>query len=144
MGISFKLSKMGKRFRRKSVPPVAAEEEAQKDVVNVTSQRKSVPSPYSVSARKFTVKTNGNKGIAEISDREVSFTLSLFPNGYTVGKPMENESGRQPSIEVPKFLHPYDRASETLFSAIESGHLPGDILDDIPCQYVDGTLVCEV
>ena len=28
--------------------------------------------------------------------------------------------------------------------AIESGRLPGDILDDIPCKYVDGTLVCEV
>lgn len=28
--------------------------------------------------------------------------------------------------------------------AIESGHLPGDILDDIPAKYVDGALVCEV
>ncbi|KZV27543.1 hypothetical protein F511_04594 [Dorcoceras hygrometricum] len=144
MGISFKLSKIGRRFRPKSKTPVAAVEEEQNDVVIVTSQRKSAPSPYSVSARKFAGKANENKGIAEISDREVSFTLSLFPNGYTVGKPMENESGRQSSIEVPKFLHPYDRASETLFSAIESGHLPGDILDDIPCKYVDGTLVCEV
>ncbi|XP_073271435.1 protein PHYTOCHROME-DEPENDENT LATE-FLOWERING-like [Primulina huaijiensis] len=144
MGISFNLSKIGKRFRPKSVPQVASEEEAQKDAVNVTSQRKSVLSPYSVSARKFTEKVNENKGIAEISDREVSFTLILFPNGYTVRKPLENESSRQPFIEVPKFLHPYDRTSETLFSAIESGHLPGDILDDIPCKYVDGTLVCEV
>lgn len=30
------------------------------------------------------------------------------------------------------------------FKAIESGRLPGDILDDIPCKYVDGKLVCEV
>ena len=28
--------------------------------------------------------------------------------------------------------------------AIESGHLPGDILDDIPVKYVDGSLLCEV
>ena len=28
--------------------------------------------------------------------------------------------------------------------AIESGHLPGDILDDIPVKYVDGSLICEV
>lgn len=28
--------------------------------------------------------------------------------------------------------------------AIESGHLPGDILDDIPAKYVDGALICEV
>ena len=30
------------------------------------------------------------------------------------------------------------------FEAIESGRLPGDILDDIPCKYVNGTLICEV
>jgi hypothetical protein len=28
--------------------------------------------------------------------------------------------------------------------AIESGHLPADILDDIPVKYVDGALICEV
>jgi hypothetical protein len=28
--------------------------------------------------------------------------------------------------------------------AIESGRFPGDILDDIPCKFVNGTLVCEV
>lgn len=28
--------------------------------------------------------------------------------------------------------------------AIESGLLPGDILDDIPGKYVDGTIICEV
>ena len=28
--------------------------------------------------------------------------------------------------------------------AIESGHLPGDILDDIPAKYVDGALICVV
>jgi hypothetical protein len=28
--------------------------------------------------------------------------------------------------------------------AIESGHLPADILDDIPAKYVDGALICEV
>lgn len=28
----------------------------------------------------------------------------------------QNESANQNSIDVPKFLHPYDRASETLFS----------------------------
>ncbi|XP_038896271.1 protein PHYTOCHROME-DEPENDENT LATE-FLOWERING isoform X2 [Benincasa hispida] len=32
----------------------------------------------------------------------------------------------------------------SLFLAIECGWLPGDILDDIPCKYFDGTIVCEV
>lgn len=31
-----------------------------------------------------------------------------------------------------------------VFEAIESGRLPGDALDDLPCKYVDGSLVCEV
>lgn len=31
-----------------------------------------------------------------------------------------------------------------LLKAIESGRLPGDVLDDIPCKFVDGKLVCEV
>lgn len=30
------------------------------------------------------------------------------------------------------------------WKAIESGRLPGDILDDIPCKYIDGALICEV
>ncbi|KAJ4830717.1 hypothetical protein Tsubulata_032674, partial [Turnera subulata] len=48
---------------------------------------------------------------------EVSFTLNLYLDGYSIGKPSE---------------------------AIESGRLSGDLLDDIPCQYVNGTLICEV
>lgn len=28
--------------------------------------------------------------------------------------------------------------------AIESGRLPGCILDDIPCKYIEGALTCEV
>lgn len=28
--------------------------------------------------------------------------------------------------------------------AIEAGRLPGDILEDIPCKFVDGVVVCEV
>lgn len=38
----------------------------------------------------------------------------------------------------------YFSACFHVLEAIESGRLPGDILDDIPCKYVDGTLVCKV
>lgn len=30
------------------------------------------------------------------------------------------------------------------WQAIESGRVPGDLLNDIPCKYVNGTIVCEV
>ncbi|PIN09556.1 hypothetical protein CDL12_17857 [Handroanthus impetiginosus] len=143
MGISFKVSKTGKRFRPKPLPSDAASFPVKEDEsVDAVISKKC--DSVSFSTRKSAGEASENKGQAEISDNEVSFAISLFPDGYSIAKPRENESGRQTSIDVPKFLHPYDRASETLFSAIESGRLPGDILDDIPCKYVDGTLVCEV
>ncbi|KAJ9708301.1 hypothetical protein PVL29_000383 [Vitis rotundifolia] len=71
-------------------------------------------------------------------DLEVSFALNLFPDGFSVGKAAELLS------DVPKMLHPYDRASNELFSAIEHGYLPGDFFDDLPCKYVNGALLCEM
>ncbi|CAN1827913.1 Protein PHYTOCHROME-DEPENDENT LATE-FLOWERING [Linum perenne] len=75
---------------------------------------------------------------------EVSFTLSLYPDGYSIGKASENDIVHRANLQdASKLLHPYDRASETIFVAIESGWLPGDILDDIPCKYINGTIICE-
>ncbi|KAL3632864.1 hypothetical protein CASFOL_025848 [Castilleja foliolosa] len=146
MGISFKVSKTGRRFNPKPPSPGAAsfpvEDKELDDVVAAASKQTS--DSVSFSARKLAGEASDSKGIAEISDNEVSFCLNLFPDGYSIAKPIECESGSLTSVDVPKFLHPYDRASETLFSAIECGRLPGDILDDIPCKYVNGTLVCEV
>ncbi|KAF8390075.1 hypothetical protein HHK36_024596 [Tetracentron sinense] len=103
-------------------------------------------------------------------DIEVSFSLNLFPDGFSVGK--ATEGVLQPLFhDVQKWLHPYGRVSETLFSptvvrhrtcmytrlgndkverrkqllqAIEYGRLPGAIFDDIPCKYVNGAIVCEI
>lgn len=38
----------------------------------------------------------------------------------------------------------YSTLFKSFLEAIESGRLPGDILDDIPCKFIDGSLVCEV
>ncbi|KAK4838154.1 hypothetical protein QYF36_011489 [Acer negundo] len=140
MGVSFKVSKTGKRFNPK---PALQSETSAVDEVSENSKE---------SSRKRKLEGDDVGGISpsdgglDISaEHEVSFTLNLYSDGYSIGKPLEKEALRQgPLQDVPKSLHPYDRASETLFSAIESGRLPGDILDDIPCKYVDGTLVCEV
>lgn len=51
------------------------------------------------------------------------FTLSIFVNSF---------------MYLPFFI------VMMYLEAIESGHLPGDILDDIPAKYVDGALICEV
>ncbi|KAJ6932825.1 hypothetical protein NC651_008294 [Populus alba x Populus x berolinensis] len=48
---------------------------------------------------------------------EVSFTLNLYPDGYSIGKPSEIEAAHQaPLQDGQKLLHPYDKTSETLFS----------------------------
>ncbi|KAG6395660.1 hypothetical protein SASPL_141783 [Salvia splendens] len=146
MGISFKVSKTGRRFRPKPVLSNAvvlrANDEYLNDAPIAASKQKA--NVIALSAARKLGDDMGNKGISKIGENEVSFILKLFPDGYSIGKAVENESGNQTSIDVPKLLHPYDRTSEGLFSAIESGRFPGDILDDIPCKYIDGTLVCEV
>ncbi|KAK3022148.1 hypothetical protein RJ639_045287 [Escallonia herrerae] len=140
MGVSFKVSKRGTRFRPKPLPSETSvlDEEGEDAAPTV--------GPISTSDKKLVADvTDAEENAAGISDTEVSFTVDLFPDGYSIGKPSENETVHQATLQdVPKFLRPYDRTAETLFSAIESGRLPGDILDDIPCKYVDGTLVCEV
>ncbi|KAK6914660.1 Spt20-like, SEP domain [Dillenia turbinata] len=155
MGVSFKVSKIGTRFRLK--PPLQSDVSVEDDTENAKDGSKVVSKNVSTStpARKLEVNFTENREDAAgvsgspmsgfSSNEEVSFTLNLYPDGYSIRKPLENEMENQAPIpDVPKQLHPYDRASESLFSAIESGRLPGDILDDIPCKYVDGTIICEV
>ncbi|GMH14207.1 hypothetical protein Nepgr_016048 [Nepenthes gracilis] len=160
MGISFKISKTGSRFKPK---PVIAEETAIKDAAEnsaessrILSKNESNTSNTIVTsagkldgrdedAARFSGSSLSSGGHLISSDVEVSFIVNLYPDGYSIAKPSENDDAHLVALQDgSKLLHPYDRASESLFSAIESGRLPGDILDDIPCKYVDGGLICEV
>ncbi|KAL5755502.1 hypothetical protein ACOSQ2_020248 [Xanthoceras sorbifolium] len=140
MGVSFRVSKTGKRFHPK---PSLQSETSCVDEVSEHSKEGSRTRKREGDDVAGISHSDGGHDIS--AEHEVSFSLNLYPDGYSIGKPPEKEAAHQGSLQnVPKSLHSYDRASETLFSAIESGRLPGDILDDIPCKYVDGTLVCEV
>ncbi|GAA0183981.1 chromatin/chromatin-binding, or -regulatory protein [Lithospermum erythrorhizon] len=149
MGISFKVSKTGTRFRPKPPPPNALiSGETKVNAVDnseflAISEKSNSISKKNESLNIKAVATSVVEDGSGTSESEISFTLSLFPDGYSIGKPSTDECA-QACVDIPKLLCPYDRASETLFSAIESGRLPGSILDDIPCKYIDGTLVCEV
>ncbi|KAJ0674029.1 putative transcription factor Spt20 [Helianthus annuus] len=92
----------------------------------------------------FVDVTENKKDDAEISDADISFFINLFPDGYSIGNPSENRANQATVQDDPKFLHPYDRTSESMFTAIERGLLPADFLDDIPCKYVNGTVACVV
>ncbi|XVF27107.1 hypothetical protein REPUB_Repub14bG0078100 [Reevesia pubescens] len=147
MGVSFKVSKTGTRFK----PKPCLQSEGSVDVVPENSKESSRPRKLQGDAIEGVERVLGalqsivsDEALCVPADHEISFTLILYPDGYSIGKPPEKEALHQAVVQDAPKLHPYDRSSETLFSAIESGRLPGDILDDIPCKYVDGTLVCEV
>ncbi|XP_008782992.2 protein PHYTOCHROME-DEPENDENT LATE-FLOWERING-like isoform X1 [Phoenix dactylifera] len=150
MGVSFKVSKIGIRYRPK--PSTVPEEpglssESSRDLIGAGSKREVDIAEAVNDANGASVSSACSGGLV-LPEHEVSFTLNLYQKGYIIGKPNEAETCQtetfQPLLQDFKSLHPYDRASETLFSAIESGWLPGDLLDDIPSKYIDGTLVCEV
>ncbi|CAA7052455.1 unnamed protein product [Microthlaspi erraticum] len=140
MGISFKVSKVGRKFQ----PRISTE--------SPTPDSPELPNSKAiVLSEKAIVESHGGdvSGFSQLSlpdvspGHEVSFILSLYPSGYSVGKP--SETVQQISFrDAPKVLHPYDRAAESLLSGIEAGRLPGDILEDIPCKFVDGVVICEV
>ncbi|KAF2323646.1 hypothetical protein GH714_036455 [Hevea brasiliensis] len=148
MGVSFKVSKTGRRFCPK---PVILPEPALDEVSGNSNDVSVIGSKNESSTRKLEGDlVEGSEDVSGISSstisaHEVSFTLNLYADGYSIGKPSENEVALQATLQDgSKLLHPYDKTSETLFSSIESGQLPGDILDDMPCKYVNGTLICEV
>jgi len=151
MGISFKLSKVGVRVhpaaRSASAAPAQAEKPAAVEAEgSVSDSRRELGHSYGFVERAKDV--NGIK-ISPVCSREilpeheVSFTFSLYDRGYLISKSASMDPS-QTSIQDGKTLHPYDRASEKLFSAIEAGRLPGDILDEIPSKYYNGSVVCEI
>ncbi|CAN7087750.1 unnamed protein product [Brassica oleracea var. botrytis] len=137
MGVTFKISRTGRKFRPKASTESATPESPEQ--LNPKSIVLSAKSKAVVEGSGFS-----QSSLLHVSpDHEVSFVLSLYPNGYSIGKP--SEAVQQTSFrDAPKVLHLYDRAAESLLSAIEAGRLPGDILEDIPCKFVDGVVICEV
>ncbi|VAH15715.1 unnamed protein product [Triticum turgidum subsp. durum] len=150
MGISFKLSKVGVRVQptaRSAAPGLPAAVETEKP----GADEKDGSGPEAKREDSIVERANDANGIkispacsgAILPDHEVSFTFSLYDRGYLIAKSAVLDPC-QPSVQDGKTLHPYDRASEKLFSAIEAGRLPGDILDDIPSKYYNGSVICEI
>eukprot|EP00850_Spirogloea_muscicola_P013422 SM000091S24580 [mRNA] locus=s91:112397:121180:- [translate_table: standard] len=89
--------------------------------------------------------TSGNFAIDCHLDIPTSFAVNVFPDGFNLDRPTER--GKSPPLahRLPaRTLYPHDRTSEGFLQAIDNGWLPAGMLDDIPCHYVDGCVVCEV
>eukprot|EP00850_Spirogloea_muscicola_P022204 SM000282S10607 [mRNA] locus=s282:71510:77150:- [translate_table: standard] len=89
--------------------------------------------------------TSGNFAIDCHLDIPTSFAINVFPDGFNLDRPTER--GKSPVLahRLPaRTLYPHDRTSEGFLQAIDNGWLPAGMLDDIPCHYVDGCVVCEV
>uniref|UniRef100_A0A0D3AQ30 Uncharacterized protein n=3 Tax=Brassica oleracea var. oleracea TaxID=109376 RepID=A0A0D3AQ30_BRAOL len=102
MGVTFKISKIGRKFRQR---------------VSTETPAPDSPGPLNpILSGKSKAIDAVQPSLPDISpDHEVSFVLSLYPNGYSVGNP--SEVAQQTSFrDAPKALHPYGRAAETLLS----------------------------
>ncbi|KAA8529094.1 hypothetical protein F0562_034107 [Nyssa sinensis] len=104
MGVSFKVAKTGTRYRSK---PQQAEESGPTESQQRENEGDLVWVGDKVADHSNALAKPGLHLASE--DPEVSFSLNLFPNGFFVGKANELFNN------VPKQLHPYDRASEALF-----------------------------
>ncbi|KAK4263866.1 hypothetical protein QN277_029224 [Acacia crassicarpa] len=134
MGVSFEVARVGTRYKPKLLP--IDDNKAEEPPPANDSQ----PRIVEIGAEFIDDSNKKHKNVLHSTSEEleVSFSLNLFKDGFSIGK------GNEFPSDVSKQLLPYDRASETLFSAIEYGWLPGDMLDDIPCKYVNGALMCEI
>ncbi|KAF0892782.1 hypothetical protein E2562_017745 [Oryza meyeriana var. granulata] len=152
MGISFKLSKVGVRVhpaaRVAGPAPTAVASEAEKaggagekEGFGSEAKREDGIVGRGTDANGITISPTCSRMI--LPEHEVSFTFSLYDRGYLIAKSAAMDPC-QPSIQDGKTLHPYDKASEKLFSAIESGRLPGDLFDEIPSKYYNGSVICEI
>ncbi|KAG9449010.1 hypothetical protein H6P81_008975 [Aristolochia fimbriata] len=147
MGVSFKVAKTGTRYRPKlcqSIDFGTGDSAAicnQKS--NALAQKEDDIGVGDDRVKHSTSLDNHGRELL-LPEPEVSFSLILFPKGFAIGKP--NEKGVLTHLfqDNQRLLHPYNKESKTLFSAIETGWLPGDVFDDLPCKYVNGTIICEV
>lgn len=147
MGVSFKISRTGTRFKPK---PVIPDSNSVKDGADKSLDSSKIPSNNESNGKdedavgiSDSSLTSGRDHIS--AEDEVSFVLNLYPDRYSIGKPSENDNGLHAAFQGgSKLFLPYDRTSEGLFAAIECGRLPGGILDDIPCKYVEGAIICEI
>ncbi|KAM2330057.1 hypothetical protein ACFX1X_020942 [Malus domestica] len=136
MGVSFQVAKTGTRYRPKLLP-TEEKDSSENDSGSDPQQRENEVNCTGMGAK--VAAADPSSVLVNLSeDFEVSFSLKLFENGFNVGKANELLNG------VPEHLHPYDRASEKLFTAIECGWLPGDVFDALPCKYVNGAILCEI
>ncbi|GLJ10462.1 hypothetical protein SUGI_0128660 [Cryptomeria japonica] len=150
VGVSFKIAKTGIKYsppiKKRPIPsrcPSSSDNAEKPPEVNQHKRRRAEVALPNINANHNThsLLSTTSKGSPTTSEHEASFAVNLFLDGFSLGKPTEQAPSAQ---ELISSLHPYNRTTETLFQAINDGWLPGDILEEIPCKYVNGSVMCEV
>ncbi|GJU08684.1 hypothetical protein Tco_1125114 [Tanacetum coccineum] len=157
--VSFKLSKRGTRYRPKPKPNPSSLGFVDDEVDDTTSSvfklhhhHQLIPArvqcDYDFSKKRLVVdltEDDDDEDIEEIPDADVSFIVNIFPDGYTIDKSLKSNAAQQiASMYYPKLLRPYDRTSQSLFTAIKCCRVPANFFEDIPCTYKNGKVACEV
>ncbi|XP_048318216.1 protein PHYTOCHROME-DEPENDENT LATE-FLOWERING isoform X3 [Ziziphus jujuba] len=116
--LSFKtVSKRGTRYRPKPLQIEEDDDDGSGSLANQSQNEKQKVDEGNYAGLDDKATDHSNDlaksqpfSISDRDDLDVSFSLNLFPNGFSVGKVTESFN------DAPEQLHPYDRASETLFS----------------------------
>uniref|UniRef100_A0A803KQY6 Uncharacterized protein n=1 Tax=Chenopodium quinoa TaxID=63459 RepID=A0A803KQY6_CHEQI len=143
MGVSFKISKRGTKFKPK---PVISESTLAIDDGEHSLETSRIPSKHDSDQKdEDAVGLSGSSLSSErhhiSAEGEVSFILNLYPDGYSIGKPSENDSGLHAGFqEGSKILHPYDRTSEVLFTVRDYRKGMSDSTSNVPSSNGPATI----
>lgn len=80
-----------------------------------------------------------------LPDLPVSFAVNLLVSEFSLDTATEKD-GKYPAYKIVSKLpaYPINRATEGFLSALDRGCIPGDMISELPCTYIDGCLIVEL
>jgi len=166
VGISFKISKSGTRYSPKLSTPKTQKPDSQAGSHGLSSNQELATkrrqsdetdgpySPFKKSRREVALRSTDGEPQRQIysplsrkvpKDAEASFAVNLFLDGFSIDKPTEKGKFPPLATEVMELqLLPYDRNAGDFLRAIDGGWIPNDLLEDIPCKYINGCVICQL
>ncbi|KAI7734697.1 hypothetical protein M8C21_032116 [Ambrosia artemisiifolia] len=149
MGVSFTISKKGKRYRPQPKTTLVEEQDtnehnqdfysdgAHSSQAQNQKQNQGNPTMHTSSAKAKSLALFKST-LEQLEALGPSFSLNLFEDGFTFGDTEEIFH------DVPENLIPYCHDTDLILTDIQCGRIPTGVLQDMPLKYVNGTILCEV